>query len=210
LTAAATATGRFITLEGIDGAGKSTHLAWLLDYLRAQGRDVVATREPGGTPLGEKLREIVLHEAMHLETEALLMFAARREHIEVLIRPSLEAGKWVVSDRFTDATFAYQGGGRGLAREKIAALEEWVHPQLQPDLTLLFDLPPEIAVQRLAGTGAAPDRFEREKQQFFARVREAYLERARHDPVRMRIIDASQCLDKVTLQLERTIALFCF
>jgi len=202
--------GRFITLEGIDGAGKSTHLAWLLDYLRAQGRDVVATREPGGTPLGEKLREIVLHEAMHLETEALLMFAARREHIEVLIRPSLEAGKWVVSDRFTDATFAYQGGGRGLAREKIAALEAWVHPQLQPDLTLLFDLPPEIAVQRLAGTGAAPDRFEREKQQFFARVREAYLERARHDPVRMRIIDASQCLDKVTLQLERTIALFCF
>jgi len=210
LTAAATATGRFITLEGIDGAGKSTHLAWLLDYLRAQGRDVVATREPGGTPLGEKLREIVLHEAMHLETEALLMFAARREHIEVLIRPSLEAGKWVVSDRFTDATFAYQGGGRGLAREKIAALEAWVHPQLQPDLTLLFDLPPEIAVQRLAGTGAAPDRFEREKQQFFARVREAYLERARHDPVRMRIIDASQSLDKVTLQLERTIALFCF
>ena len=210
MTAAATATGRFITLEGIDGAGKSTHLAWLLDYLRAQGRDVVATREPGGTPLGEKLREIVLHEAMHLETEALLMFAARREHIEVLIRPSLEAGKWVVSDRFTDATFAYQGGGRGLAREKIAALEEWVHPQLQPDLTLLFDLPPEIAVQRLAGTGAAPDRFEREKQQFFARVREAYLERARHDPVRMRIIDASQCLDKVTLELERTIALFCF
>jgi len=210
LTAAATATGRFITLEGIDGAGKSTHLAWLLDYLRAQGRDVVATREPGGTPLGEKLREIVLHEAMHLETEALLMFAARREHIEVLIRPSLEAGKWVVSDRFTDATFAYQGGGRGLAREKIAALEAWVHPQLQPDLTLLFDLPPEIAVQRLAGTGAAPDRFEREKQQFFARVREAYLERARHDPVRMRIIDASQCLDKVTLELERTIALFCF
>ena len=210
MTAAATATGRFITLEGIDGAGKSTHLAWLLDYLRAQGRDVVATREPGGTPLGEKLREIVLHEAMHLETEALLMFAARREHIEVLIRPSLEAGKWVVSDRFTDATFAYQGGGRGLAREKIAALEAWVHPQLQPDLTLLFDLPPEIAVQRLAGTGAAPDRFEREKQQFFARVREAYLERARHDPVRMRIIDASQSLDKVTLQLERTIALFCF
>jgi dTMP kinase len=201
--------GRFITLEGIDGAGKSTHLAWLLDYLRAQGRDVVATREPGGTPLGEKLREIVLHEAMHLETEALLMFAARREHIQVLIRPSLEAGKWVVSDRFTDATFAYQGGGRGLAREKIAALEAWVHPQLQPDLTLLFDLPPEIAVQRLAGTGAAPDRFEREKQQFFARVREAYLERARHDPVRMRIIDASQSLDKVTLQLEQTIASFC-
>jgi dTMP kinase len=209
LTAAGIALGRFITLEGIDGAGKSTHLAWLLDYLRTQGRDVVATREPGGTPLGEKLREIVLHEAMHLETETLLMFAARREHIEALIRPSLAAGKWVVSDRFTDATFAYQGGGRGLAREKIAALEAWVHPQLQPDLTLLFDLPPEIAVQRLAGTGAAPDRFEREQQQFFARVREAYLERARRDPVRMRIVDASQSLEKVKLQLEEYIVSFC-
>jgi dTMP kinase len=209
LTAAATATGRFITLEGIDGAGKSTHLAWLLGYLRAQGRDVVATREPGGTPLGEKLREILLHEAMHLETEALLMFAARREHIEALIRPSLAAGKWVVSDRFTDATFAYQGGGRGLAREKIAALEAWVHPQLQPDLTLLFDLPPEIAVQRLAGTGAAPDRFEREKLQFFERVQEAYLERARQDPVRMRIVDASQALETVKLQLEEYIVSFC-
>ncbi len=209
MTAAGIALGRFITLEGIDGAGKSTHLAWLLDYLRTQGRDVVATREPGGTPLGEKLREIVLHEAMHLETETLLMFAARREHIEALIRPSLAAGKWVVSDRFTDATFAYQGGGRGLAREKIAALEAWVHPQLQPDLTLLFDLPPEIAVQRLAGTGAAPDRFEREQQQFFARVREAYLERARRDPVRMRIVNASQSLEKVKLQLEEYIVSFC-
>lgn len=208
--AAGMALGRFITLEGIDGAGKSTHLAWLLDYLRTQGRDVVATREPGGTPLGEKLREIVLHEAMHLETEALLMFAARREHIEALIRPALAAGKWVVSDRFTDATFAYQGGGRGLAREKIAALEAWVHPQLQPDLTLLFDLSPEIAVKRLAGTGAASDRFEREQQQFFARVREAYLERARHDPVRMRIVDASQSLEKVKLQLEEYIVQFGF
>ena len=209
MTAAGTVRGRFITLEGIDGAGKSTHLAWLLGYLRAQSRDVVATREPGGTPLGEKLREILLHEAMHLETEALLMFAARREHIEALIRPSLAAGKWVVSDRFTDATFAYQGGGRGLAREKIAALEAWVHPQLQPDLTLLFDLPPEIAVQRLAGTGAAPDRFEREKLQFFERVQEAYLERARQDPVRMRIVDASQALEKVKLQLEEYIVSFC-
>ena len=209
MTAAGTVRGRFITLEGIDGAGKSTHLAWLLGYLRAQGRDVVATREPGGTPLGEKLREILLHEAMHLETEALLMFAARREHIEALIRPSLAAGKWVVSDRFTDATFAYQGGGRGLAREKIAALEAWVHPQLQPDLTLLFDLPPEIAVQRLAGTGAAPDRFEREKLQFFERVQEAYLERARQDPVRMRIVDASLTLEKVKLQLEEYIVSFC-
>src|SRR5512135_15340 len=137
---AATARGRFITLEGIDGAGKSTQLAWLLEFLRGLGLEAVATREPGGTALGEKLREILLHQGMHLETEALLMFAARREHIETLIRPALEAGRWVVSDRFTDATFAYQGGGRGLAREKIEALEQWVHPALQPDLTLLFDL----------------------------------------------------------------------
>lgn len=209
MTAAGTARGKFITLEGIDGAGKSTHLAWLLDYLRAAGRDVVATREPGGTPLGERLREIVLHEAMHLETEALLMFAARREHIEAVIRPALEAGKWVVSDRFTDATFAYQGGGRGLPRERIEVLEAWVHPGLQPDLTLLFDLSPEIAVQRLARTGEAPDRFEREQQQFFARVREAYLDRASRNPSRIRIIDAAQTIDVIKKQLEETFILYC-
>jgi dTMP kinase len=203
------ARGRFITLEGIDGAGKSTHLDWLLGWLRARGREVLATREPGGTALGEALREIVLHRAMHLETEALLMFAARREHLEILIRPALEAGRWVVSDRFTDATFAYQGGGRGLAAERIAALEQWVHGDFQPDLTLLFDLPPEVALQRLAATGDAPDRFEREQIQFFFRVREAYLQRARRDPGRIRRVDASQTPDQVKNQVEKIISSFC-
>lgn len=201
--------GRFITLEGIDGAGKSTHLAWLLEWLRRCGHDVVATREPGGTPLGEVLREIVLHQPMHLETEALIMFAARREHIEAVIKPALEAGRWVVSDRFTDATFAYQGGGRGLERERIEVLEKWVHGGLQPDLTLLFDLPTDVALRRLADTGNAPDRFEREQAAFFTRVREAYLDRARRDPGRVRVIDASRTLDQVKSQLEETLTSFC-
>jgi dTMP kinase len=201
--------GRFVTLEGIDGAGKSSHLAWLLAWLRARGRAVVATREPGGTPLGEALREIVLHQTMHLETEALIMFAARREHVEAVIRPALEAGRWVVSDRFTDATFAYQGGGRGLAAERIAVLEQWVHGDLQPDLTLLFDLPAEIALRRLAGTGNAPDRFEREQGQFFERVRQAYLDRARRDPGRIRLIDASGTPDEVKSQLEEIVTEIC-
>jgi dTMP kinase len=204
-----TARGRFLTLEGIDGAGKSTHIAWLLDTLRARGKDVVATREPGGTPLGEKLRQIVLHEPMHLETEALIMFAARREHLEAVIRPALAAGKWVVSDRFTDATFAYQGGGRGLDRERISVLETWVQGHLQPDLTLLFDLPPQIASGRLAQTGNAPDRFEQEQTQFFARVREAYLDRARRDPGRMRVIDASGSLNEIKAVLEQIVSAFC-
>ncbi|MFZ5510876.1 MAG: dTMP kinase [Pseudomonadota bacterium] len=198
--------GKFITLEGIDGAGKSTHLSWLIDYLRAQGRTVVATREPGGTPLGEKLRELLLHEPMHLETEALLMFAARREHLERLIRPALERGDWVVSDRFTDATYAYQGGGRKLDKDKIALLEHWVHPDLQPDLTLLFDVPPEVACQRLAGTGNAPDRFEREAEDFFRRVRTAYLERAAGSGGRIRVIDARRSIGEIQKELEEIIA----
>lgn len=142
-------TGKFITFEGIDGAGKSTHLAWFAQQLEArlapQGRKVVVTREPGGTPLGERLREVLLHERMHLETEALLMFASRREHIAEVIQPALERGDWVISDRFTDATFAYQGGGRGLAIERLEALEQWVQQGLQPTRTLLFDLAPEVA-----------------------------------------------------------------
>lgn len=203
------ARGRFITLEGIDGAGKSTHLSWLLQYLRARGLNVVATREPGGTALGESLRQIVLHEAMHLETEALLMFAARREHIARVIDPALAAGQWVVSDRFTDATFAYQGGGRGLDREKIAVLENWVHPGLQPDLTLLFDLPPKLAMRRLAAAGNTPDRFEQEREQFFADVREAYLERARRDPQRIRVLDASGTPQQIIVLVEQTVKGFC-
>jgi dTMP kinase len=192
-------------LEGIDGAGKSTHLAWLLDYLRGRGRQVVSTREPGGTPLGEKLRQIVLHQPMHLETETLVMFAARREHLEAVIRPALAAGKWVVSDRFTDATFAYQGGGRGLDRNRIAVLEQWVQGDLQPDLTLLFDLPPQIALDRLARTGNAPDRFEQEQAGFFARVRAAYLDRARRDPGRIRVVDASGTPDDIKNSIEQIV-----
>src|SRR5574340_97556 len=176
--------GKFITLEGIDGAGKSTHLAWLIDTLRGRGLTVVATREPGGTPLGEKLRELVLHQPMELETEALIMFAARREHLARVIRPALARGEWVVSDRFTDATYAYQGGGRGLSAAKIRALEDWVHPDLQPDATVLLDLPAEVACRRVANTGQAPDRFEREAEEFFGRVRQAYLDRAAQTPGR--------------------------
>src|SRR6476620_10555870 len=150
------ARGKFITFEGIDGAGKTTHLAWfrerLQDKLGPGGTAVVATREPGGTSLGEALRELLLHETMHLETEALLMFAARREHLAQVIEPALANGTWVISDRFTDATFAYQGGGRGLALDKLALLEKWVHPDRQPDLTLLFDVPLEVARQRLDRT----------------------------------------------------------
>ncbi len=198
--------GKFITFEGIDGAGKSTHIAWLLETLRAAGHSVVATREPGGTPLGEKLRELLLHEAMHLDTEALLMFAARREHLDKLILPALAAGQWVVSDRFSDASYAYQGGGRGMDRAKLLALEQWVHGGFQPDLTLVFDLDPAIAAQRLSGTGNAPDRFEREPRQFFAAVREAYLERAAADPGRVRLIDASVGPEEVRSQLEKIVA----
>ena len=185
------ARGRFLTFEGIDGAGKSSQIAAVIDRLRERGVEVVQSREPGGTPLGEKLRELLLHEPMNLETEALLMFAARREHLAGFIEPALAAGQWVVCDRFSDATYAYQVGGRGLDPEKFAMLEKWVHPHLQPDLTFLFDLNPQTAAKRLSGTGQAPDRFEREKSDFFVRVRNAYLERASKNPARIRIIDAA-------------------
>lgn len=194
-------TGKFITFEGIDGAGKSTHLDWLSNHLRSRGHSVVVTREPGGTPLGEKLREILLNQPMHLETEALLMFAARREHLDKVICPALAAGKWVISDRFTDASFAYQGGGRGLDENKLIALEEWVQEGLQPDLTLLFDVPVEVSRQRLANN-VSLDRFEQEKQDFFQRVRENYLSRARQFPTRFRIIDSSRSLDDIQKNLE--------
>jgi dTMP kinase len=201
--------GKFITLEGIDGAGKSTHLATLIDTLRGRGITIVSTREPGGTPLGECLRELVLHQSMHLETETLLMFAARREHLDKVIEPALAAGDWVISDRFTDATFAYQGGGRGLAATKIGQLEQWVHPKLQPDLTLLFDLPPEVACERLKMAGNAPDKFEREAAQFFSHVRAAYLARAKGQPQRFRIIDASLAPDQVQKEIENIATSLC-
>jgi len=184
--------GSFITVEGIDGAGKSSQIAHVVELLRGRGLEVVSTREPGGTRLGERLRELLLHEPMNLETEALLMFAARREHIAQVIEPALARGAWVVCDRFTDATFAYQGGGRGLDARKIAQLENWVQGGLQPDLTLVFDLTPEVAAGRLARAGNAPDKFEREQADFFARVRAVYRGRAANDPGRVRLVDADR------------------
>jgi len=188
--------GKFITFEGIDGAGKSTHIGFVTDFLESQGKTVVSSREPGGTPLGEKLRDLLLHEKMHLETEALLMFASRREHIAQVIAPSLAAGKWVLSDRFTDASFAYQSGGRGLARDKMEALEAWVHRELQPDLTLLFDVPLEVARQRLNATRTL-DKFEREQADFFARCRAEYLRRAEQFPERFVVIDSTQGIPEI-------------
>ena len=164
---------RFITFEGMDGAGKSTQIARTADWLRARGHAVLLTREPGGTPLGESLRALLLHQAMHPDTEALLMFAARREHLAQVIEPALARGEWVLCDRFTDASFAYQGGGRGLDIARLELLEAWVQRGLQPGLTLLFDLPCEVAAQRLAASGGDPDRFEREQSDFFNRVRAA-------------------------------------
>ena len=201
--------GKFITFEGIDGAGKSTHHAWMVEYLRGQGKLVVSTREPGGTPLGEKLRALLLSEPMNLETEAMLMFAARREHIDQVIEPALVAGQWVVSDRFTDASFAYQGGGRGLAKAKLQQLESWVQGELQPNLTLLFDLDVGTAATRLAGTGHAADRFEQEQADFFERVRKAYLDRARDFPERFRVIDAGLSIQYIHSQLEQVITSVC-
>ncbi|MFP5409650.1 MAG: dTMP kinase [Gammaproteobacteria bacterium] len=192
--------GRFITLEGVDGAGKSTHLAFVADWLRAQGREVIVTREPGGTPLGETLRELLLHQAMDADTELLLMFAARQQHLAELIRPALARGAWVVSDRFTDASYAYQCGGRGIAAERIAALEAWVQRGFTPDLTLLFDVPPEVAEARRSAVRAA-DRFEREADSFFARVRNAYLERARAEPARVRVLDARQSIEALQAEI---------
>lgn len=188
-----TTPGKFITLEGVDGAGKSTHVGFVADWLRQQGREVVVTREPGGTPLGETLRELLLHRDMDPDTELLLMFAARQEHLAALIRPALARGAWVVSDRFTDASYAYQCGGRGIAPERIAALEAWVQQGFAPDLTLLFDVSPDVAEARRSAARAA-DRFEREADSFFTRVRNAYLERARAEPRRIRVLDARRSI----------------
>ncbi len=201
--------GKFITLEGVDGAGKSTHLDWLAERIRGVGKDLVVTREPGGTPLGEELRKLLLARPMHLETEALLMFAARREHLERVIAPALEAGTWVLSDRFTDATFAYQGGGRGLDLHRIEVLENWVQQGLQPNLTLVFDLSVEEAKRRRLAASTAPDRFERENLDFFTRVRSVYLDRAARYPQRIRLIDAGRSIDAIREELETIIVTLC-
>jgi dTMP kinase len=201
---------KFITFEGVDGAGKSTHLNWFADSLRERGIDLLVTREPGGTALGEKLREILLHEPMHGETETLLMFAARREHIENVIKPALAKGTWVISDRFTDASFAYQGGGRGVAIEKLEQMEKWVQGDLQPDLTLLFDIPVEVARERLnknvSQTNVALDKFEQEKSDFFDKVRNAYLARAQKNPQRFAIIRAEKTPEEVKVQMQEIVS----
>lgn len=197
--------GKFITLEGIDGAGKSTHITRLAELLRARGHRTSVTREPGGTELGEQLRDLLLHRQMHADTELMMMFAARCEHINARILPLLEAGEWVVCDRFTDASYAYQGGGRGIPVERLATLEAWVQRGFHPDLTLLFDLDPQTALKRRSANRSA-DRFEAETLAFFTRVREAYLERAGAEPQRFRIIDSTLTLADVQVKVEQALA----
>ena len=191
----------FITLEGLDGAGKSTHIPWIEDRLRQAGVDLLSTREPGGTPLGETLRELLLHKPMDLRTETLLMFAARNEHWRTRILPALEQGRWVLCDRYTDASFAYQGGGRGLGAEPVRILEEWVQQGRGPDCTLLFDVPLATARERLSRGRARSDRFEREDAAFFERTRQAYHARAEADPDRFRVIDARRNLEEIRAEL---------
>lgn len=197
--------GKFITLEGMDGAGKSTHIPNIIKILEARGLEVVSTREPGGTKLGEQLRTLLLHESMHPETETLLMFAARREHIANVIEPALARGAYVLSDRFTDATYAYQCGAKSVSSDKIKQLETWVQGDLQPDMTLLFDVPVEISLTRLA-SAREPDKFERENAAFFDKLRQAYLTRAKENPARFHIIDANQALDKVKQSVEQFVS----
>lgn len=196
--------GLFITLEGMDGAGKSTHIPTILQLLASRGREVVSTREPGGTPLGEELRELLLHREMHVETESLLMFAARAEHLQQVILPALQRDAIVVSDRFTDASYAYQCGARGLPAHKMQQLEQWVQGGLQPDITLLFDVPVEVSLQRLA-SARTPDKFEAQGAEFFARLRSQYLSRAAEYPNRFRVIDAHRSLEEVKKTVEEII-----
>lgn len=197
--------GRFITLEGIDGAGKSTHLPWLKSVLERHGHPVWVSREPGGTTVGEQLRQLLLHEPMSPFAEALLMFAARREHCEREIWPRLSEGTWIVCDRFVDATYAYQGGGHGVPLETIAQLERLTLGEFRPDLTLVFDIPVEVSRARVAGA-RTQDKFERQTGAFFDRVREAYLQRARAEPLRMRVIDATGSPDTIRAELAVLVA----
>ncbi|MGV3583029.1 MAG: dTMP kinase [Methylophilus sp.] len=196
--------GKFITLEGMDGAGKSTHIPTIIKLLESRGLEVVSTREPGGTSLGEKLRTLLLHDEMHAETETLLMFAARREHIAQVITPALERGAYVLSDRFTDATYAYQCGAKHVDVNKVRQLENWVQGELQPDLTLLFDVPVSVSMQRLSNA-RSPDKFESEEAAFFEKLRQVYLDRAREYPARFRVINADQSLDEVKVLVEEAI-----
>ena len=197
--------GRFITLEGVDGAGKSTLVPWIAGKLRRVGREVVVTREPGGTPLAEKLRALVLAESMDPLSETLLLFAARFDHVRKVIQPALERGAWVICDRFTDATVAYQGGGKGVSAELIRRLAQSVHPDLVPDQTLVFDCPYDVSRSRLSASGRTLDRFEAEEREFFDRVRGAYKAIADAEPGRVRIIDGSQAPSKVKEDVEKCI-----
>lgn len=202
------ANGKFITLEGSEGAGKSTNIAFIADYLQNKGIDVIVTREPGGTEIGEQIREILLNKdntAMHEDTELLLMFAARAQHIREKILPALTAGKWVISDRFTDASYAYQGAARNMGFERIAEIENWVQQGFAPDCTFVMDLPIEIGMQRVKSRGGDGDRFEDEKKAFFETVRKAYLQRAAMAPERYSVIDASLTLENVQAQLTKVL-----
>tara|TARA_R110002049_G_scaffold285705_4_gene467209 strand:+ start:1128 stop:1754 length:627 start_codon:yes stop_codon:yes gene_type:complete len=197
-------TGKFISIEGIEGAGKSTQLAFIQRYLTGQGKKLVVTREPGGTELGEQIRALLLTPTttgMAVDTELLLMFAARAEHVEQVIKPALERDEWVLSDRFVDATFAYQGGGRGIDHHRISSLSDWALKGLQTDVTFLFDLPVEMGQQRVLSRNQGVDRFEQEKVDFFQRIREHYLQRAQQEPERIKVIDASKSIVEIESQL---------
>lgn len=199
--------GKFISIEGIEGAGKSTALNFIKDFLQKANKEIVITREPGGTALAEILRELLLHsqlnEAMTKETELLLMFAGRAEHLHHVILPAIQAGKWVISDRFIDASYAYQGGGRAIAISYIKQLDDWIVAENRPDLTLLLDLSPEVGFKRALQRGLGKDRIEEEKIDFFTRVRDAYLARASQDPTRIKVIDASASLEEVKIAIEK-------
>jgi dTMP kinase len=202
--------GKFITLEGIDGAGKSTHLKWLATFLESHDIQITLTREPGGTQLGENLRQLLLDrtQSLHPETESLLVFAARREHLDKVIVPALEAGRWVLCDRFTDATYAYQSGGSGVAWDRIQELEKWAQGELQPDITICFDVAPEVGRSR-SGRIKRPDRFEQEQTAFYERVRQAYLRRAQEHPGRIHMLDAGEEIDRVQYKLGVLIKRLC-
>lgn len=199
--------GKFITVEGGEGVGKSSNIAFIAEWLRQHGKAVIVTREPGGTPLAERIRQILLDKtetSMCSDTELLLMFAARAQHIDAVIRPAIQNGQWIVCDRFTDATYAYQGGGRGISMDRIAQLETWVQGNLRPDLTFLLDLSVQQGMYR-ANNRSAPDRFEQEQAEFFERVRECYRQRARQEPARFRVIDAAPALQQVQAQIEQVL-----
>lgn len=192
--------GKFISIEGTEGAGKTTQIRFIADYLRQQGITVLLTREPGGTELGEEIRELLLaprEAGMHEDTELLLMFAARAEHVARIIKPALARGEWVISDRFVDATFAYQGGGRGISQQRIQKIADWTLQGMAPDLTLLFDIPVQAGLERIQQRPGKNDRFEQEKTAFFERIREVYLQRTAQEPQRLRRIDASQTVDAI-------------